>query len=1040
MPIDPGAAAGGGGDFDPTIAPFTADHTPQPQDTTGSFTDADFTLAPHAADADRTIAPAVADPDQTFAPVTADPDRTIAPNLADSDQTRPPDAADVDRTFAPATADGDLTFPPAGAPSEEGALLPPGTKLGTRYTILKLLGRGGMGAVYQAYDDELGVAVAIKTILTGEGSDEYTRRDQVSRFKSELLLARQVTHKHVVRIHDLGEFRGLKYITMSYVAGETLTAVIKRAGQLPVPQALALARQIADGMAAAHEVGVVHRDLKPDNVMVTPDGQALIMDFGIASSSQGAKAGGQVVGTISYMAPEQATGKPVDARADIYAYGLILYDMLLGPSRRRAYDKPIEELRARFEAAPPAVRTLRAEVPEAFEAIVTTATQPSPDARFADVLALRDALSALTDDGQLRPVEVPRARWPAVAASIVATALVASGTWWWITPPVVVEKPPVSVLIADFENRTGDPVFDGVVEQALGLGMESASFITAYPRRDALRVAAAIKPGATLDESTARLVALREGVSMVIVGSVEASGTGFLISTRALQGGDEAGTEVYALSEEAESRDDVLNAVGRLAGDVREALGDTAVPDGSPTANETFTAASLEAARAYAKAQELQVAGKVEEAIEQYKATIVLDPDLGRAYSGLAAQYTNLARTADAEANYQQALARIDRMTDREKFRTRGSYYLFARKPDLAAEEFTALVKAFPADTSGLSNLALASFYQRDMAQALAQGRRAAAIFPNNVLRRSNVALYAMYAGQFEDAITESTEVHRLNPTHLKAFVARALSLLALDRTPEASATFDALAATSPAGASFAAAGRADMAHYHGQFAEAATLLGAAITADLARGNTTAAAAKRVALAEVRLAQGDLAAAAREADAAVATNGSDIIRFGAGLVLAAAGRTTAAELLAGALATRLEADPQAYGRLVLAELALARKDQRKAVDYAREAQKLSDTWSGRVILGRAYLGVNAFPEAYSEFEAALKRKGEATALYLDDVPTYRHVVPVYYLMGLAQDGLKSPAAKASFDTYVALRNNGNPHAVLDDARRRATAK
>ncbi|MEZ5418326.1 MAG: hypothetical protein R2708_13385 [Vicinamibacterales bacterium] len=121
---------------------------------------------------------------------------------------------------------------------------------------------------------------------------------------------------------------------------------------------------------------------------------------------------------------------------------------------------------------------------------------------------------------------------------------------------------------------------------------------------------------------------------------------------------------------------------------------------------------------------------------------------------------------------------------------------------------------------------------------------------------------------------------------------------------------------------------------------------------------------------------------------------------------------------------------------MLAELALARKDPRKAVDYAREAQKLADTWQARVILGRAYLGVNAFPEAYTEFEAALKRVGEATAVYLDDVPTYRHLVPVYYYMGLAQEGLKSPAARASFESYVRLREGGDEQVMLEAARRR----
>jgi len=418
----------------------------------------------------------------------------------------------------------------------------------------------------------------------------------------------------------------------------------------------------------------------------------------------------------------------------------------------------------------------------------------------------------------------------------------------------------------------------------------------------------------------------------------------------------------------------------------------------------------------------------------ELKKALELDPELGRAYSGLASQYANLGRTADAEANYQAALARLDRMTDREKFRTRGSYYLFTRKTDLATQEYTALVKAFPADASGLSNLALASFYQRDMSQALQQGRRAASIFPRNVLGHSNVALYAMYAGKFEDAIKEADAVHQLNPAHLKAFVARALSLLALDRAPEAAATYDQLAAVGPAGASFATAGRADLAQYQGRFAAAAALLETGIAADVERKNASGATSKRIALAEAHLAQGDIASGVREAQAAASASESDTVRTGAALVLAAAGAATQAETLAVALNNKLEADPQAYGRLVQAEIALARKEPRRAVELAREAQKYADTWLGQVTLGRAYLGLNAYPEAYSALEAALKRRGEATAVFLDDVPTYRRLPPVYYYMGLAQKGLRSSAAPDSFKKYIELRSSGEPHQMLEDAR------
>jgi len=1007
MPIDPDGITGANGDRSPTIAPFTADRTPVPDTATTTSFDTNQTSTQQGPE----------DPDRTVLfSATSDPNLTVA-------------AADPDQTIA----GPDVLLGP-------GAELLPGTRLGSRYTVIRLLGRGGMGAVYQAYDDELGVAVAIKTILPGH-ADEYTRRDQVSRFKSELLLARQVTHKNVVRIHDLGEVGGLKYITMSYIEGETLAALIKRLGTVPVPQALSLARQIADGMAAAHDAGVIHRDLKPENIIVNREGHALIMDFGIAhSSAAGAGSGGPMTGTIGYMAPEQATGKPVDARADIYAFGLIVYDMLVGRQRLKAHASPMDEMRARFAAPPTAARQLRPEVPEAFDALVTRAVQPEPESRFADSVALGAAFDALDDDGNLKPVEKPRARWPAVTAAMLVTALLVTGIWRWISPPPVVAKPPVSVLVADFQNRTGDPVFNGVVEQALGLGIEQASFITAYPRRDALRVAAALRPGAQLDEQTARLIALREGVAVIVVGEVAAENGGYRISARTLRGGDDKAEQLNALSVEADNKDGVLQAVGLLASEVRESLGDTSASGNATTAAETFSAASLEAARAYTSAQEAQWAGKVDEAIAAYKKALELDPEMGRAYAGLAAQYANLGRAPEADSNYQGALARLDRMTDREKFRTRGSYYLFARKTDLARQEYTALVKAFPADSSGLTNLSLASFYQRDMTQALEQGRRAVAILPRNVLTRANVALYAMYAGQFEEAIKEADAVHQLNPTHLKAFVARALSLLALDRGPEADATYRQLAATGPAGDSFATAGRADLAQYQGRYRDAVALLESGIAADVGRKNVAGASSKRIALAEAHLAQEDLAGAVREAQAAAGGSESDAVRTGAALVLAAAGQPAQAETIAVALNNKLEADPQAYGRLVQAEEALARKDPRKAVELAREAQKYADTWLGQVTLGRAYLGLNAYPEAYSALEAALKRRGEATAVFLDDVPTYRRLPPVYYYMGLAQQGLRSSAAPASFKQYIAIMEHADPHPMLDQARQRTAAR
>ncbi len=919
-----------------------------------------------------------------------------------------------------------------------------GDQVGPRYTIIRLLGTGGMGAVYQAFDHELGVAVAIKVIRPAAQSDATAARDLELRFKRELVLARQITHKYVVRIHDIGDVDGMKYLTMPFIDGETLADLLRREGKLPVSRVVALARQVALGLNAAHDKGVVHRDLKPENIMIekgdaTDGGDALIMDFGIARSVEHGStqtAAGSVIGTLEYMAPEQAQGKQVDQRADLYAFGLILYDLLLGRQRLANRDNPMSELLGRLNQAPAAPRVVDTTIPDALDRIVQRCLQPDPAGRFATTAEMVAALEALTADGHARrdstiiavaATPAARPKWYfAVAAAIVIIAAVGG---WLLSKqqavlPVDVPREPISVLVADFENKTGDAVFDGVVEQALGLGIEGASFITAYSRRDALRAATVIKPGARLDEATARLVARREGVGLILTGDIQPNRGGYLITARALSGASDGAT-LYTLEANAEGKASLLETVGTLAGKVRIALGDTAVSSKGPAASETFTAASLEAAKAYTEAQELVWAGKLDLAIAKYQEAQTLDPNMGRAYSGLAAVYSATGRVPEAQQNFEQALARLDRMTAREKYRTRGSYYLFSRKPVDAIKEYTALVAAFPADSTGLANLALAHFYQRNMTEALAQLRKAVAIFPMNVQRRTNLSLVAMYAGEFDTAISESEAVLKLNPSFAKAFVARGLSEVASGRPADGVKTYEKLRGLSPTAASLAVSGLADIALYQGRTADALTLLDQGIAADTAAKNTTGVAVKRVARGDALLARGDVAGAAREAEQALVSSASTEVSLKAGLVLARAGRAAAALKLADGLANKLEADPQAYARLIRAEVNLAQGQGRAAAEHAREAQKLADSWPGRVILARAYLAIDAFAEASSELDAAERRMGEATAVALDDWPTFSYYPQVIYYKGVAQAGLKSPVAKDSFAAFLAIKANGD---------------
>ena len=946
----------------------------------------------------------------------------------------------------------DHPSPPVSRPGD--GPFSPGQQISPRYTILKLLGMGGMGAVYQAFDHELGVAVAIKVIRPAAHADATAAKELEQRFKRELVLARQVTHKYVVRIHDLGEIQGVKYLTMPFVEGETLAEVLRQSGKLPLARAIKIAQQIAQGLSAAHEKGVIHRDLKPENIMIERvvdepipnSGDALIMDFGIARSVESGAtqtAAGSVIGTLEYMSPEQAHARKVDQRSDIYSFGLILYDMLVGRHRLQGRDNAMAELLARMSSLPTSPRSLDPSIPAPVNDLVMKCLQPSPDARYSTTQELTDALDHLTPDGHIRSdiQEVivhdgGRPAWQLAAAAAVIVALAGTGGWLvsnrtGIDPlAVAAAREPISVLVADFANKTGDPVFDGVVEQAVSLGIEGAGFITAYPRRDALRALAVIKPDAKLDETNARLVAQREGISTVIVGDIETRGSGYQIHVRGVGPGSDGGVR-YQLEDTAENKAAVLATVGELATQVRAALGDTA----TPLPSDAFTAGSLEAASAYAQAQNLQAAGKRDEAIAKYQTAIALDPQFGRAYSGVAAQYESLGRMADARANYDKALEFIDRMTEREKLHARGLYYLFNRKTDEAAREFMTLLKAYPADSMGLHNLALASFYLRNLPQALEQGRKASAIQPRNIGRRTNVALYAMYAGQYETAIADANAALELNPSALKALLARALAELALGKTDESAKTYSQLSQVSADGASYAFAGAADIAMVEGRYDDAMALLEKGMAADQVSKNVARAATKRVVLAEARLMRGDAAGAARDAQSVLSATQEDEVVAAAGLLLAQLGRTAEAEKAAAQLESALENDPQAYAKLVRAELALQQKQPRRAVDFARDAEKLADTWLGHLTLGRAYLALDEYASAYSQFEITLRRGGESTAIYLDDVPSYRYFPQVHYYFGRAQEGLKSAEAAKSYRTYLAfLKGEAGPMAA--DARAR----
>jgi tetratricopeptide (TPR) repeat protein len=938
---------------------------------------------------------------------------------------------------------GDLPASPDG----NAGPLKVGQSFSARYHIIKLLGVGGMGAVYQAWDAELGVAVALKVIRVdrhhGTASSELEKR-----FKNELLLARQVTHKNVVRIHDLGEIDGIKYITMPYVEGDDLATVLRRDGKLPIARALRLARQIADGLGAAHDAGVVHRDLKPPNVMIGADDLALIMDFGISASTAEATSGG-VIGTLEYMAPEQGSGKPVDARADIYAFGLILYEMLLGPRVRQpgSGQERVDAMKRRFEVGLPSARTVDPSIPESLDAIVTRCLGRDPAERYQSTSELCGELAAIDDAGELIPIQARVSKRMMVAAAALVVMLL-GGTYFVgrrAAPVGPAAHDSVPVLIADFDNRTGDPAFEGSVEQSLAIALEGASFITVFKTADARSIAQQISPGKTgrITGDVGQLIARREGIKVMVAGAIDRRGTGFRLELTAMD--PATGKPIATAGQNVRDKAQVLGAVASMATNIREALGESKTEMAKLTAAETVTAGSLDAMRAYARGQEFLNANHFQEALQEYQRAVDLDPNFGRAYAGMAVIYASYLKQLDkAEASYKAALNHLDRMTEREKYRTLGSYYMMiARNQEKAVENYEALVKAYPADNVGHGSLALAYMGMGDVARAVVEGRKSLEIYPKSAFLRYNYAMYSMYAGDFKTAIAEASRLLQENPSFEYPTLPLALPTLAQGDVAAARAAYARLSQVSVFGASLATQGNADLEMYFGRYRDAVRVLREGIAADATNRNTAEAVPQKyVALAEAYLALGQKGRAADAAREAAQRSGDVSSLFPAARVLIRAGQDAPALQVASDLEKMLQRQTTAYAGLIRGEIALQGGRVVEGIEALRGAQKRHDSWLGRFLLGKAYVEAGHYPEALAELELCLKRRGETTDVFFYDMPTLRYLPPLYYWLARAQEGVGASAAATKFyEQFLSLRAEADPPDPLAaDARRRISSR
>jgi tetratricopeptide (TPR) repeat protein/tRNA A-37 threonylcarbamoyl transferase component Bud32 len=957
----------------------------------------------------------------------------------------------------PSTAATAVPEPATAAPGEGGDATTPGGVLrvgqsfGARYHIIKLLGIGGMGAVYQAWDAELGVAVALK-VIRADGRKRARLPEAEKRFKQEINLARQVTHKNVVRIHDLGELDGIKFITMPFVKGEDLSTLLRRELKLPVKRALRLGRQIAAGMQAAHDAGVVHRDLKPPNIMIAAgaeegtaskgqrgdDEHALIMDFGISASAE-EDLSGVIIGTFEYMAPEQASGKAVDARADIYAFGLIVYECLVGLRLSAPLETPlarIEAMKYRVAEGVLPLKTVDHTIPAPLEAIVMKCLERDPANRYATTAELVAALDELDENGNRLPI-VRRLTRRMMAAAAVVVVMLLTGTYYtakWLTAPV---KPPdpVSVVIADFQNSTGDAQFDHTIEPQMKRALEDAGFISAYdhnairPTFGAAALAADVK---TFDEAAAREVAGKQGLGVILSGVLERDGNRYNISMRAIEA--VSGKVIVTANGRASGNDKVLAAALNLTPTLRRGLGDRSDSAKMFTA-ATVSATSPEVLRYYAAARESSSNLQYEEAEKNYAKAVALDPKFGIGYQGLAVVALNQNHLQDAAKFANEALRNIDGMSDRERSTTRGLYAFLTSDYQRCVKEYSEVTARYPTEVLAHNNVGLCYASLRNIPKALEEFGRAAALVPKRPFYRINLALYSNYAGDFAAAERESATLHELKSEHWSLFTL-ANARVGQGQFAEAASTYEQLAKVNARGASWASSGLGDLAILHGRFSEAAGILERGAADELQAKNPDNAAAKYAALAYAQLQRQNKRGAVAAAEKALANSNTVKIRFLAGRIMVEADDAARARTLIDGLDAETQAEPEAYAKVIEGEAALKAGNALRAIKALNEANTLLDTWIGHFDLGRAYLEAGKFVEADSEFDTCIRRRGEALALFMDEEPTYAFFAPVYYYQGVVREKMNTQGFKDSYRSYLAIRGDSKEDPLVRDVRRK----